>query len=156
VEYTAIDDAHFVAAGVEREELWGRFVTEDQGERLTVFPIHRELRYAIPFGEPEDTIAILRRVAEGGPDRMAVLGDDGEKFGVWPGTRQRCYDEGWLQRFVDALEREEWIDVITPAEAIERHRSRGLVYCRPRPTTRCRSGRCRRKLSIAITPRPRC
>lgn len=128
VEYTAIDDAHFVAAGIEREELWGRYVTEDQGERLTVFPIHRELRYAIPFGEPKDTIDLLRRLAERGPDHLAVLGDDGEKFGVWPGTHQRCYGEGWLERFSSALQAEDWIDVITPAEAIERHRSRGLVY----------------------------
>src|SRR5437667_5406357 len=59
VEYTAVDDAHFVAAGLERDRLWGRFVTEDQGESLGVFPIHRELRYLIPFGEPDATVALL-------------------------------------------------------------------------------------------------
>src|SRR5262249_36488308 len=128
VESTAVDDAHFVAAGLEREALWGRFVTEDQGAALGMFPIHRELRYAIPFGEPEETVAILRRVAEGGPGRLAVLGDDGEKFGVWPGTRQRCYVEGWLERFAAALAAEPWIEGRTPAEAIERPASSGLVY----------------------------
>ena len=128
IEYTAVDDAHFVAAGLERDQLWGYFVTEDQGKSLTVFPIHRELRYSIPFGEPKDTIEILRRVAQGGPDRIAVLGDDGEKFGVWPGTNKRCYQEGWLERFADALAAEDWIDVITPEQAFERHRSLGLVY----------------------------
>ena len=128
VRYTAVDDAHFVAAGLERDQLWGRFLTEDQGASLSVFPIHRELRYLIPFGEPHETVALLRRVAEGGPDRMAVLGDDGEKFGVWPGTHRRCYQEGWLERFAQALEAEDWIEMLTPAEALERHRSRGLVY----------------------------
>ncbi len=128
VEYTAVDDAHFIAAGFERDALWGRFLTEDQGAALGMFPIHRELRYSIPFGEPEETIAILRRVADGGSDRIAVLGDDGEKFGVWPGTRQRCYVEGWLERFAAALAAEDWIEVRTPAEAIERHPARGLVY----------------------------
>jgi alpha-amylase len=123
-----VDDAHFVAAGLERDQLWGWFTTEDQGETIGMFPIHRELRYRIPFGEPEETVAMLRRVAEGGPDRVAVLGDDGEKFGVWPGTHQRCYVEGWLERFAKALAAEDWIDVILPSEAYRRHGSRGLVY----------------------------
>src|SRR5580765_604649 len=48
VEYTAVDDAHFMAAGFERQRLWGTFLTEDQGLALRVFPIHRELRYLIP------------------------------------------------------------------------------------------------------------
>ena len=128
VEYVAVDDAHFVAAGLERDALWGRFVTEDQGLAIGVLPIHRELRYLIPFGEPHETVAFLRRVAEGGPGRIAVLADDGEKYGVWPGTHRRCYEEGWLERFAAALEAEDWIDVLTPAEAIARHDSRGLVY----------------------------
>jgi 4-alpha-glucanotransferase len=128
VAYTAVDDAHFVAAGLEREERWGRFLTEDQGMPVSVFPIHRELRYLIPFGEPRDTIALLRRVAEGAPDRLAVLGDDGEKFGVWPGTHRLCYDEGWLERFAAALAAEDWIDILTPAEAVARLPARGPVY----------------------------
>ena len=31
---------------------WGYWLTEDQGQKLAVFPIHRELRYLVPFGEP--------------------------------------------------------------------------------------------------------
>jgi len=128
VAYTAVDDAHFVAAGFERDALWGHFLTEDQGRSLTVFPIHRELRYLVPFGEPEQTIDLLRRIAEGGPGRLAVLGDDGEKFGIWPGTHLRCYEQGWLERFADALAAQPWIDLRTPAEALAHHPSRGLAY----------------------------
>jgi alpha-amylase len=128
VEYTAVDDAHFVAAGFEREQLWGHFRTEDQGLALGVFPIHRELRYGIPFGEPDQVVALLARVAAGGPGRMAVLGDDGEKFGVWPGTHARCYDEGWLESFAGALARHPWIRLATPGEAIAGHPSLGLAY----------------------------
>jgi len=128
VDYTAVDDAHFVAAGFERDQLWGTFQTEDQGLALRVFPIHRELRYLIPFGEPAQVIDLLRRVAEGGERRIAVLGDDGEKFGVWPGTRKRCYEEQWLSRFLDALAANPWIEVRTPAEAIAGHAPLGLAY----------------------------
>src|SRR4029077_5375867 len=126
--YTAVDDAHFVAAGFERDALWGYYLTEDQGRSVAVFPIHRELRYLIPFGEPKDTVDLLRRVAEGGEGRLAVLGDDGEKFGVWPGTHARCYDQRWLERFADALAAEPWIELRTPAEAIAHHASRGPAY----------------------------
>jgi 4-alpha-glucanotransferase len=128
VEYTAVDDAHFVAAGLEREQLWGWFRTEDQGLDLKVFPIHRELRYLVPFEAPEKTIELLARVAGEGEGRIAVLGDDGEKFGIWPGTKKLCYEEAWLERWGDALEAEPWIELRTPAEAIAHHPSRGLVY----------------------------
>ena len=38
--HTAVDDAHFVAAGFERDDLWGWFHTEDQGRSIALFPIH--------------------------------------------------------------------------------------------------------------------
>ena len=128
VEYTAVDDAHFVAAGFERDALWGWFQTEDQGGSLGIFPIHRELRYLVPFEPPEKTLALLRRVSEGGEGRIAVLGDDGEKFGVWPGTRRLVYDEGWLERFAGLLDANPWIELRTPAEAVARHPALGLAY----------------------------
>ena len=127
-EYTAVDDAHFAAAGLERDQLWGTYLTEDQGQKVTVFPIHRELRYLVPFGTPEETVAWLRSVAEGGAGRVAVLGDDGEKFGVWPGTRKLCYEENWLGRLATALAAEPWIQMRTPAEALAHHPPLGLAY----------------------------
>lgn len=128
VEYTAVDDAHFMAAGFERDQLWGVFNTEDQGLPIHVFPIHRDLRYTIPFKDPQATIDLLRSVAEGGEDRIAVFGDDGEKFGIWPGTHEVCYEQRWLQRFVEAIQAHPWIQMRTPSEAVQQHRSRGLVY----------------------------
>jgi alpha-amylase len=128
VEYTAVDDAHFIAAGLARDQLWGYYLTEDQGQKLAVFPIHRELRYAVPFQPPKAAIDVLRRVAEGGEGRIAVLGDDGEKFGVWPGTHKVCWEEGWLDRFAALLEENPWIEMRLPAAAIAHHAPRGLVY----------------------------
>jgi alpha-amylase len=128
IEYTAADDAHFVAAGLEREALWHPYLTEDQGLPLHVLPIHRELRYAIPFADADETVALLADVARRGPDQVAVLGDDGEKFGSWPGTRERCYQQGWLESFVRAIDAAPWIRLRTPAEAIARHAAHGPVY----------------------------
>ncbi len=128
VRYTAVDDAHFVAAGFGRDDLWGYYQTEDQGEVVRIFPIHRELRYLVPFGQPQEIVDLLGRVAEGGAHRIAVLGDDGEKFGVWPGTKKLCYEERWLERFAEALEANPWIEVQTPGEAVAQHPPLGLAY----------------------------
>src|SRR5258706_231384 len=65
---------------------------------------------------------------DGGEGRLAVLGDDGEKFGVWPGTHALCYERGWLARFVAALAANPWIELRTPGEAIAHHRPLGLAY----------------------------
>ncbi|KKK54914.1 hypothetical protein LCGC14_3079860, partial [marine sediment metagenome] len=120
IEYTILDDFHFKNAGLTEEQLTGRFLTEDEGEVLSVFPGSERLRYVIPFGAPEQTIEYLAGIAERNPNAVVVFGDDGEKFGTWPETKQHVYDNGWLRRFFDVLvENQDWIQVTTPAEAID-------------------------------------
>jgi alpha-amylase len=128
VEYTAADDAHFVAGGLERDELFGWFLTEDQGKRVGVFPIHRELRYLSPFRPVSEMMAWLGQVADGGEGRLVFLGDDGEKLGVWPGTHELCYVEGWLEQFAATVEAAGFVRLLTPAEALARHAPLGVVY----------------------------
>jgi len=118
VEYTMVDDSHFLAAGFDPDRLWGSFMTEDQAVPLRVFPISKELRYLIPFRPPEETVELLRRLAGEEPGRVALLGDDGEKFGVWPGTHDLVYRNGWLDRFFTLLEENrEWLHLRFPGEA---------------------------------------
>ncbi len=129
VEYVPLDDYQFRLAGLADADLTGSFVTEDEGVPLTVFPISKRLRYAIPFGKPEDTISILRSLADRGDGLMALFGDDGEKFGVWPGTREHVYAGGWLERFLTALEENaSWLETATFAEFVDREPPRGRVY----------------------------
>ena len=49
LDYLAVDDYHFLAAGKQIDELDGYFTTDEQDARLAVFPISQKLRYAIPF-----------------------------------------------------------------------------------------------------------
>lgn len=129
VEYVPLDDYEFHLAGVPDEELTGHFVTEDQGHSVCVFPISKKLRYAIPFGEPDATVAHMRALADRGPGLCAVFGDDGEKFGVWPGTHRHVYGSGWLDRFLRALvESREWLRTATFAEFVDAVPARGRVY----------------------------
>jgi alpha-amylase len=82
----------------------GSFV-EDRGRTLRMFPLSEALRYHIPFQTVEKTIAYLKSLADEGGDRLVVYGDDTEKFGGWPGTHEHVYTNGWLERFLAALER---------------------------------------------------
>src|SRR5438128_2540007 len=81
-----LDDYHFNQAGIEEDDLRGYFLTEDQGFLLKVFPISETLRYMTPWKDPSEAIAYLDLLAETYPDSVVVCADDGEKFGVWPGT----------------------------------------------------------------------
>jgi alpha-amylase len=117
VAYTIVDDAHFLAAGLRPEALTGAFVTEDEGIALKVFPSLRALRYLIPWKSPEEVVAWLRE-HRGHGDPVLLMGDDGEKFGLWPGTYAHCWEQGWVEQFFAAVEREaEWLQMLLPGEA---------------------------------------
>ena len=122
VNYTLVDDIHFLSAGFETEELFGAYVAEDRGQFVWLFPGQKALRYFIPFGKIEDVIAYLRDAASTHPGGLAAMGDDMEKFGVWPGTAEHCYKNGWLEKFFIALEENSsWLRVSTPGEYLADH-----------------------------------
>lgn len=129
VEYTLLDDLHFRNAGLTNEELTGAFLTDDDGRLLRLFPGSEQLRYMIPFAEPDQTIAHLREMRDRHPNSVAVFGDDGEKFGSWPDTKAHVYEHGWLRRFFDALvENQDWLKTATLAEATDEAPTAGRVY----------------------------
>ena len=122
VNYTLVDDIHFLSAGFEPEELFGAYIAEDRGQSVWLFPGQKALRYFIPFGKVEDVITYLRNAAAMHPGGMASMGDDMEKFGVWPGTSAHCYKDGWLEDFFTALEKNSsWLRVSTPSEYLADH-----------------------------------
>jgi alpha-amylase len=51
------------------------------------------------------------------------MGDDGEKFGAWPGTFEHCWGRGgWVERFFEALEANaEWLTTTTPSAWLAEH-----------------------------------
>ncbi len=126
IEYTLLDEEHFHYAGVR--DLATTYITEDQGRPLRVFPIDKTLRYDIPFHPLEDLEAYLGAIRERGG--TAILGDDGEKFGVWPGTHKWVYDEGWLERFLTFVE-DRGIRMTSFADYLDSHAPAGRVYLPP-------------------------
>ena len=128
--WTVLDDAHFRAAAIPEEALWGPYTTDDQGKVLTVFGTEQGLRYRIPFSDVEDVIGYLRDHATDAGERLGTMGDDGEKFGGWPTTYEHCWGTtGWVERFFTALEANaDWLATVTPSGWLEGHGPVGRVY----------------------------
>jgi alpha-amylase len=119
VEYTLLDDNHFLGAGFEPCQLYGYYTAEDLCQTVKVLPGLKTLRYMIPFRDVGETIEFLRAASREHPGGFAAMGDDLEKFGVWPGTHDLCYRDGWLDRFFHALECcDDWLEVATPGASV--------------------------------------
>ncbi len=130
VRYALVDDRHFLVSGFEKEQLHAPFRTESGGRSIALFPIDEQLRYLVPFKPPADAVSYLERLREQGHG-LAVLADDGEKFGGWPGTQEWVYQRGWLDRFLEAMTEAAARGVLrlsTFAEALREVPSAGLAY----------------------------
>jgi hypothetical protein len=129
LDWTVLDDAHFRLAGMDHRELLGYYITEDQGYPLKVFASLKELRYSVPWHTVDSMLAWLRGLTVYGDNPVAVMGDDGEKFGLWPGTYRHCWQEGWMERFFQALEENaHWLTTVTPGGFAEVFPPLGTVY----------------------------
>jgi len=128
IEYTTVDDYHFIAAGISPEDISGYYITEDQGFDLKIFPINQILRYYIPFRSPEEVIEYFRKLSNENR-HVVVMIDDGEKFGLWPGTYKLVYNEGWLDKFLSLIEQNsDWLKLITCSEYIDMYSPKNRIY----------------------------
>jgi alpha-amylase len=128
--YTVLDDNHLRGAFVPEDAMWGTYTTDDQGRMLTIFGTEKGLRYRIPWKPVADLIDYLRDNATEEGDRVGIMGDDGEKFGAWPGTYELCWSrEQWVERCFAALEENtDWLTTVTPAAWMAEHPAIGRVY----------------------------
>jgi len=117
-QWTILDDAHFRAAAIAEDAMWGPYITEDQGSLVTVFGTEQGLRYRIPFHEVDEVIDYLREHATEGGERVGTMGDDGEKFGGWPTTWEHCWGKGrWVEHFFEAIEANaSWLSTVRPSD----------------------------------------
>jgi alpha-amylase len=130
LEYTLVDDIHFPAAAAPGESARGTFVTEHQGRSLSLIPIARELRQAIPFQPVPEVLRLLQEAARGDGGCLCYA-DDGEKFGLWPGTHEWVFGKGWLDEFFAALQSSASVEMLTPSACLERFPPRRRVYPLP-------------------------
>ncbi|HXV86871.1 MAG TPA: alpha-amylase/4-alpha-glucanotransferase domain-containing protein [Gemmatimonadales bacterium] len=125
-----VDDRHLLICGLEREELHRPYHTEHAGRTVALLPIDERLRYLVPFKPPSELAAYFRALAGHGAP-LAVLADDGEKFGGWPGTRDWVYERGWLRAFLDTLLQllgHGEVRLVTASQAVAEVETGGLMY----------------------------
>lgn len=129
IDYALLDDAHFFSTGMREDEMTGAYLTEEQGAPLLLLPIRQDLRYAIPFKDPGETLNLLRRHATPSGYKALTMFDDGEKFGLWPDTHRHVYENGWLERFLTVLEsNSDWIKTSRISDYLAAHVPQGRVY----------------------------
>ncbi len=128
--YTVLDDNHLRGASVPEDAMWGTYTTDDQGRLLTIFGTEKGLRYRIPWHPVPELISYLREAATEDGERLGIMGDDGEKFGGWPGTDELSWGkEAWVEKCFSALEENsDWLTTVTPSEWMRSHPPIGRIY----------------------------
>lgn len=127
VKYTVMDDYHFQCAGFDEEILDGYFMSEEGGASMGLFPINKKLRYAIPFLNVSSAINAIKSFTRE-KNSAAIIFDDAEKFGMWPGTFEWVYEKGWLESFVQAVLTDESIETMHFNTYYENEKPRGIAY----------------------------
>ncbi|MBI4052270.1 MAG: DUF1926 domain-containing protein [Elusimicrobia bacterium] len=131
LEYTIVDDVHFLSVGFEERDLYGYYLTEAEGHSVRIFPILKKLRYMIPFAEPEAVFQYFRDISSVQKTSGAalVMADDGEKFGLWPKTYEWVYEKGWLDKFFSLLEQNsDWVQTLTFSNYARQFPPKGWAY----------------------------
>ncbi|WP_022851703.1 alpha-amylase/4-alpha-glucanotransferase domain-containing protein [Limisalsivibrio acetivorans] len=127
IENVIVDDYHFLSAGYYKEMLNGYYVTEQDGYRVNLFPIDKNLRYYIPFYDETKVVDYLEDV-QGSGGKCSVIFDDGEKFGVWPDTYEWVYEKKWLEKFIKAVNKSDKVAFARYDETVEKEKPAGLAY----------------------------
>jgi alpha-amylase/alpha-mannosidase (GH57 family) len=130
IRHAFVDDRHFLVAGHEPHTLHQPHRTESGGRTMTLLPIDERLRYLVPFKPVSELERYLRGLrAEG--RALAILADDGEKFGGWPGTAEWVWQSGWIDDFVRTmghLVEEGVVELLGAADAVEAVPAAGPSY----------------------------
>jgi hypothetical protein len=127
IEYTVMDDYHFQCAGFDEAILDGYYLSEEGGKQIGLFPISKKLRYALPFMSVEKALSEIKSYTRE-KNSAAIIFDDAEKFGMWPGTYTWVYEKGWLEKFVEAVLCDETIETRHFGEYYRAEKPRGIAY----------------------------
>lgn len=122
IDWAFVDDRHIRITGVPGTRVARPWRAVAAQHRITLLPIDEQLRYLVPFRPVRELEQALRNRRAVGAS-LALVADDGEKFGGWPGTRRWVWDEGWIEAFCDTIERlgdERVIELVGGSGAVDR------------------------------------
>lgn len=125
VRYTILDDHHFEKAG-KTLPVTGYYRTGGAEKGIDLFASMKQLRYLMPFRKAEETLDFIRS-SSAAPGDVLVFADDCEKFGMWPGTFDWVYSQGWLDHFLTLVEKDDTIRLYTFSQFRDRFKPKGSV-----------------------------
>lgn len=125
VRFSILDDLHFEKVGVQAP-LTGYYAAKSGKYSLDLFASMKNLRYLMPFRKAEETIQFIEQTNTPSQD-VFVFADDIEKFGMWPGTYDWVYKEGWLDQFFTLLEENKNITLYSFKNFRQAFKPKGLV-----------------------------
>ena len=128
IDYVVVDDYHFLSSGFDASTMDGYYTTEESAQSLSLFPIAKSLRYALPFYNVQRSIETILECAKRDEGSAAIIFDDAEKFGLWPKTHEWVYEKGWLKEFVEAVLQNEQIISEHYSQYKKNNRSLGIAY----------------------------
>lgn len=121
--YLVLDGGHLLRSGIKQDDIHGYFFTGKKGQRIAVFPSSKRLRYSIPFKPQQETLDYFKGLSKKKEGLLVTYGDDGEKFGEWPGTHTHVFKNQWLAKFFDMLvENKDWIKTVHFSDYIKNNR----------------------------------
>jgi alpha-amylase len=133
IDYTFLVDRHFQHAGLEEEELYYTYVTEDQGKTISIFPLSDTLGDYIPGSPPEEVLAFMTSHADSAEDRIISLIVDGGNLASRD-SRTRSSSKSWLEAFLNLIDdRSDIVVPISPEQYLKQIAPRRKIYF---PTTR--------------------
>ena len=120
IKYTLLDEVMLSLSGIDDSGCFEPYLVESRGKYTTIFPILRTLRKSIPYKSVGTILRYLKQVAARG-GRLAVYADDGEKFGAWPNSFEVVYREGWLESFLNIIEKNnKWLNTVLLSDYLKR------------------------------------
>lgn len=120
INYSILDDTIFLKAGIRKEQLYGYFLIGKGKKKIAIFPSDKMLRYMIPFKYPDEIKNYFRNISKDKKNLLFIYGDDGEKFGEWPGTHEWVYKKRWLEDFLALLKQNsDWLKLVRFSDYIK-------------------------------------
>jgi 4-alpha-glucanotransferase len=131
LDYTVVSRERLLQGGVPASMINGHFLTEHQGQCCRLFPHENALGRLMPFGADDELFAYLRRVANRG-DITLTFADQAERWAVWPDSRERVLDSGYLRRLLARFqEQSDWVRLSLFSDSLDAARPVGRCYLPP-------------------------
>lgn len=112
-QYATLEDSLFESVGWKRAQLFRAFSADFLNRRLLLFPSHRTWAHQLPHeGLREIKAAFTQLGNRPGPEMQIVtIAQNGDRYGLDPGTYEAAYEKGALEEWLRYLEGErQWIE----------------------------------------------